>query len=73
LIHLNIAKVSSTLGSSTNTEANLLSSAASFSIYFLYSFIVVAQIICKAHLARDGFNRFQASACHSEAQAQTIV
>jgi hypothetical protein len=35
--------------------------------------IVVAQIICKLPLASAGFNRFQASACHSCAQAQTIV
>jgi len=73
LIHLIIARVSSRLGSSTLTAINLLSRAASFSIYFLYSLIVVAQIRCRAHLARLGFSRFHASACHSCAQAHTIV
>jgi len=33
----------------------------------------VAQISFKAPLARLGFNKFQASPCHSLAQAQTIV
>ena len=42
LIPFRISTVSFVLGSSTITELNLLSSAASFSIYFLYSFIVVA-------------------------------
>jgi hypothetical protein len=64
-IHLRIAKASSRFGSSIKTCANLLSKAGSFSIYFLYSLIVVAQIKCKAHLAKLGFNKFQASACHS--------
>ncbi|MDP2396598.1 MAG: hypothetical protein Q8S84_03990 [bacterium] len=72
-IHLRIASVSSWLGSSTITFANLLSNALSFSIYFLYSFIVVAHISFIAHLARLGFSRFQASPCHSAAPAHTIV
>jgi hypothetical protein len=42
-------------------------------MYFLYSFIVVAQIKCKVHLAKLGFSKFEASPCHSLAQAQTIV
>jgi hypothetical protein len=42
-------------------------------MYFLYSFIVVAQISFNAHLAKDGFNKFQASHCHSAAQVHTIV
>jgi hypothetical protein len=73
LIHLKIANASSLLGSSTITIANLLSSAGSFSIYFLYSLIVVAPINLKSHLANSGFNKLPASPCHSEAQAQTIV
>jgi hypothetical protein len=72
-IHLKIAKASSLLGSSTITIANLLSKAGSFSIYFLYSFIVVAPISLKSHLANSGFNKLPASPCPSAAQAQTIV
>jgi hypothetical protein len=68
-----MAKVSSLLGSSTITLANLLSNAESFSIYFLYSSIVVAQIRCIAPLAKLGFNKLEASHCHSLAHAQTIV
>jgi hypothetical protein len=72
-IHLKIAKVSSFVGSSIITIANLLSSAGSFSIYFLYSFIVVAPINFKSPLANSGFNKLPASPCPSVAQAQTIV
>ncbi|MDR2641125.1 MAG: hypothetical protein LBC61_07780 [Candidatus Peribacteria bacterium] len=72
-IHLRIAKLSVLFGSSTITIANLLSKAASFSMYFLYSFIVVAHIKCNSPRAKLGFNKFPASACHSAFQAQTIV
>jgi len=42
-------------------------------MYFLYSFIVVAQISFNAHPARLGLSKFDASPCHSHAHVQTIV
>ena len=48
-------------GSSTVTGWNLRSRAASFSMYFRYSVIVVAPISCNSPLAREGFNIFEAS------------
>ncbi len=59
--------------SSTITGWNLLSSAASFSIYFLYSSRVVAPMQCSSPLARDGFKIFAASIAPSVAPAPTRV
>ena len=64
---------SSTDGSSTHTGWNLLSSAGSFSIYFLYSSIVVAPMVWISPLARKGFMIFAASTAPSAAPAPTIV
>ena len=65
--------VSSSEGSSTVIGWNLLSSALSFSIYFLYSFKVVAPIIWISPLAKSGFRIFAASIAPSAAPAPTIV
>ena len=62
------------VGSSTNTGWNLRSNAASFSICFLYSSIVVAPIICISPLANTGFKIFDASIEPSPVEpAPTIV
>ena len=70
---LKIEIASSTVGSSTITGWNLLSNAASFSIYCLYSSNVVAPIQCNSPLASIGFNIFPASIAPSVLPAPTIV
>ncbi len=65
--------VSSTVGSSTMTGWNLLSRAASFSMYCLYSSKVVAPIQWSSPLASIGFNIFPASIAPSVLPAPTIV
>ena len=52
---------SSTLGSSTIIGISLLSKAESFSIFCLYSVIVVAPIICRTDFVSIGFRIFEAS------------
>jgi len=69
----NIVIVSSTLGSLTIILWNLLSSAPSFSIYFLYSFNVVAPITWISPLASIGFNMLLVSIAPSTAPVPTIV
>ena len=69
----NIFMVSSADGSNTVTGLNLLSNALSFSIYFLYSPIVVAPINWISPLANNGFKIFAASTAPSAAPAPTIV
>ena len=64
---------SSSEGSSTVTGWNLRSKAASFSIYFLYSSIVVAPISCSSPLARDGFKILEASKAPSAPPAPIMV
>ena len=64
--------VSSTVGSSTSTGWNLLSNAASFSIYWRYSSKVVAPIQCSSPLASIGFNILEASIAPSLFPAPTI-
>ena len=65
--------VSSSVGSPTVTGLNLLSKALSFSIYFLYSFKVVAPTTCTSPLAKSGFKIFAASTAPSAEPAPTIV
>ena len=65
--------VFSTEGSGTIIGWNLLSSAASFSIYFLYSVIVVAPIHRSSPRANAGFNIFDASTAPSAEPAPTSV
>ena len=65
--------VSSSVGSFTVTGLNLLSRAASFSIYFLYSVVVVAPTTCTSPLAKSGFKIFAASTAPSAEPAPTIV
>ena len=65
--------VSSTVGSKTITGWNLLSSALSFSMYFLYSSKVVAPIQCSSPLASIGFNILPASMLPSVLPAPTMV
>ena len=72
-IPFNIFIVSFSLGSLTVTGLNLLSNAASFSIYFLYSFKVVAPTNWISPLANNGFKIFAASIAPSAAPAPTIV
>ena len=60
-------------GSSTNICWNLLARAASFSIFSLYSFKVVAPIQCNSPLAKAGFNKFDASNDPSALPAPTSV
>ena len=69
----NIFKVSSGDGSSIFTGWNLLSNAASFSICFLYSSIVVAPIHFISPLANAGFKILDASIAPSAPPAPTIV
>ena len=52
---------------------NLRSRAASFSIYFLYSSMVVAPISCSSPLAREGFRMLLASMAPSAPPAPMIV
>ena len=68
-----IVIVSKTVGSLTNTLWNLLSRAESFSIYFLYSFRVVAPIQCISPRANIGFNILPASIAPSAAPLPTII
>ncbi len=70
---LKMEMVSSTEGSSTLTGWNLLSKAASFSIYLRYSFMVVAPTHLSSPLASAGFSMFDASTAPSAAPAPTIV
>ena len=65
--------VSSTVGSATITGWNRRSSAASFSMYCLYSSSVVAPIQCSSPLASIGFSIFPASSAPSVLPAPTIV
>ena len=65
--------VSLSVGSFTVTGLNLLSKAESFSIYFLYSFKVVAPTNWISPLASNGFKIFAASIAPSAAPAPTIV
>ena len=65
--------VSSTVGSSTMTGWNLLSRAASFSICFLYSLMVVAPTHLSSPLANAGFSMLDASTAPSAAPAPTRV
>ena len=73
LIPFNICIVSFSDGSFTVTGLNLLSNAASFSIYLRYSFKVVAPINWISPLANNGFRIFAASIAPSAAPAPTIV
>ena len=73
LIPFKIVIVSFSVGSFTVTGLNLLSKAESFSMYFLYSFKVVAPTSCISPLARSGFRIFAASIAPSAAPAPTIV
>ena len=65
--------VSSTLGSATSTGWNLLSKAASFSIYWRYSLRVVAPIQCSSPRASIGLSRLPASIEPSVLPAPTMV
>ena len=65
--------VSFLVGGSTFTVWNLLSKAASFSICFLYSSIVVAPIHFISPLAKAGFKILDASIAPSAPPAPTIV
>jgi hypothetical protein len=49
-----------TEGSLTMTTPNLLSSAGSFSMYFLYSFMVVAAMQCRLPRASAGLSKLAA-------------
>ena len=64
---------SSSEGSSTVTGWNRRSKAESFSIYFLYSLMVVAPISCSSPLARDGFKILDASRAPSAPPAPIMV
>ena len=70
---LRIDIVSSTDGSSTITGWKRLSNAWSFSIYWRYSFNVVAPIQCSSPLASIGFSKLPASIAPSVFPAPTIV
>ena len=65
--------MSSTSGCSTSTGWNLLSSAASFSMYFLYSSRVVAPIQRSSPLASIGLSMFPASMAPSAFPAPTML
>jgi len=58
-----MAMVSSNDGSGTYTGWKRLSKAGSFSIYFLYSSMVVAPMTCKSPRAKAGFSIFDAFYC----------
>ena len=64
---------SSTVGSSTSTGWKRRSSAASFSMYCLYSSSVVAPIQCSSPRASIGFSILPASMAPSVLPAPTIV
>jgi hypothetical protein len=68
-----ISYATSLFGSSTVIFWNLLSKAESFSIYFLYSFPVVAQITLIFHLPIAGLRILDASKLHSQLPAPIIV
>ena len=70
---MSISTASSLVGSSTYTGWNLLSRAASFSIYFRYSFRVVAPIIWISPRDRDGFSILDASIAPSAPPAPMSV
>ena len=61
LIPRRIEIASATSGSSTKTDWKRRSRALSFSMYFWYSFKVVAPIACSSPRAKAGFNKFAAS------------
>ena len=63
----------SSSGSSTVTGWNLRSRAESFSMYFLYSSMVVAPMSCSSPLARDGFKMLDASRAPSAPPAPMMV
>ena len=65
--------VSSTDGSLTITGWKRLSNAGSFSMYFLYSLIVVAPIVLKTPRANIGFSKLPASIEPSVEPAPTTV
>src|SRR5437667_438973 len=65
--------VSSTVGSPTYTGWKRRSSAAAFSICFLYSLSVVAPMQRNSPRARAGFNMFEASIAPSAAPATSQV
>ena len=73
LIPFKIVIVSFSDGSLTVTGLNLLSSAESFSINFLYSFKVVAPTNWISPLANNGFKMLAASIAPSAEPAPTIV
>ena len=73
LIPFKIKTVSFSDGSFTVTGLNLLSSAESFSMNFLYSFKVVAPTNWISPLASKGFKILAASIAPSAAPAPTIV
>src|SRR5258705_9463375 len=64
---------SSTVGASTLTVWNRRSSAASFSIYFLYSLRVAAPMHCSSPRLSAGLIMFEASRAPSAEPAPTIV
>ena len=68
-----ISRHCSFVGSSTDTGWNRRSSAASFSIYFLYSAIVVAPISCSSPLASEGLRILDASMAPSAPPAPIMV
>ena len=70
---LSIEMVSSTVGWSTSTFWNLLSRAASFSMYLRYSSRVVAPMQCSSPLASLGLSRLPASIEPSVLPAPTIL
>ena len=70
---LRISTVSATVGSSTCTDWNLRSSAASFSIDLWYSFNVVAPTHWSSPRASAGLRMFAASIAPSAPPAPTIV
>ena len=65
--------VSSTVGSPTSTVWKRRASAASFSMYFLYSFSVVAPMQCSSPRASAGFSMLAASIAPSAEPAPTSV
>ena len=70
---LSISTVSSRLGSPTSTDWKRRSRAESFSIFFLYSSIVVAPMTCISPLARAGLRILAASTAPSAEPAPIRV
>ena len=68
-----ISRHCSRSGSSTVTGWNLRSRAASFSMYFRYSTMVVAPISCSSPRAREGFRILEASMAPSAPPAPMMV